>query len=146
VIQFLYISFFSFMLTQKIIDECWDKKGYSPLHAAGYFLNPQFHYSPGYRDDIKVKRGLQHCITRMVADPEERSKIEIQLDDFDKGVNDFGHPIAAITADEEIPAIWWASFANGQPELQKFAIRVLSLTSSSYGGPHLQRAFQTVRR
>jgi hypothetical protein len=145
VIQFLYISFFSFMLTQKIIDECWDKNGYSPLHAAGYFLNPQFHYSPGYRDDIKVKRGLQHCITRMVADPEERSKIEIQLDDFDKGVNDFGHPIAAITSAEEIPAIWWASFANGQPELQKFAIRVLSLTSSSYGGPHLQRAFQTVR-
>jgi hypothetical protein len=68
------------------------------------------------------------------------------LKDFNKGVNDFGHPIAAITADEEIPAIWWASFANGQPELQKFAIRVLSLTSSSYGGPHLQRAFQTVRR
>jgi hypothetical protein len=81
----------------------------------------------------------------MVADPEERSKIEIQLDDFDNGVNDFGHPIAAITSAEEIPAIWWASFANGQPELQKFAIRVLSLTSSSYGGPALQSACEMVR-
>ncbi|GAU49013.1 hypothetical protein TSUD_285000 [Trifolium subterraneum] len=93
----------SFMLTQKIIDECWDKKAYSPLHAAGYHLNPQFHYRHGFRDDIKIKRGLQQCITRMVVDPEERSKIEIQLDDFDKQANDFSHPIAAITTDEEIP-------------------------------------------
>ncbi|PNX69223.1 HAT family dimerization domain containing protein, partial [Trifolium pratense] len=95
----------SLMLTQQIIDECWDQKVYSPLHAAGYYLNPQFHDRPGLRDDIKIKHGLQQCITRMVADPEERSKIETQLDDFDKEANDFSHPIASITSAEEIPAI-----------------------------------------
>jgi hypothetical protein len=67
-----------------LIDKRWDEQLDSPLYAAGYFLNPQFHYSPGFRDDIKVKRGLDHCITRMVADPEERYKIKSQLDDFDK--------------------------------------------------------------
>lgn len=81
----------------------------------------------------------------MVADPEERSKIEIQLDDFDKHANHFGHPIAVITADEEIPPIWWASCADGQPELQKFAIRVLSLTCSSFGGELLMNAFEKAR-
>ncbi|RHN50129.1 putative ribonuclease H-like domain-containing protein [Medicago truncatula] len=134
----------SFMHLQKIIDERWDKQFHSPLHAAGYFLNAQYHYSPGFRDDVKVKRGLQHCITRMVTDHEERSKIEIQLDDFDKQANQFGHPIAIITADMEIPPIWWGSLVDGPPELQKFAIRVLSLTCSCYGGFPLQDAFEMV--
>jgi len=133
------------MHLQEIIDERWDKQFHSPLHAAGYFLNAQYHYSPGFRDDVKVKRGLQHCITRMVTDHEERSKIEIQLDDFDKQANQFGHPIAVITADKEIPPIWWASLVDGQPELQKFAIRILSLTCSCYGGFPLQDAFEMVR-
>jgi len=70
------------MFLQEIIDERWDKQFHSPLHAACYFLNAQYHYSPAFKDDVKVKRGLQHCITRMVTDHEERSKIEIQLDDF----------------------------------------------------------------
>ncbi|WJX65679.1 hypothetical protein P8452_50312 [Trifolium repens] len=134
----------SSMLIQKNIDEIWDMQLDSPLYAAGYFLNPQFHYSPGFRDNIKVKHGLDHCITRMVADPEERSKIEIQLDNFDKQANHFAHPIAVITADDEIPPIWWASSVDGQPELQNFAIRVLCLTCSSYGGRRNEKAFEMV--
>jgi hypothetical protein len=132
------------MLIQKNIDEIWDMQLDSPLYAAGYFLNPQFHYSPRFRDNIKVKHGLDHCITRMVADPEERSKIEIQLDDFDKQANHFAHPIAVITVDDEIPPIWWASSVDGQPELQNFAIRVLCSTCSSYGGERNQKAFKMV--
>jgi hypothetical protein len=128
-----------------LIDKRWDEQLDSPLYAAGYFLNPQFHYSPGFRDDINVKRGLDHCITRMVADPEERSKIKSQLDDFDKQANIFGHPIPVVTADEEIPPIWWASSIDGQPELQKFAIRVLSLTCSSYDDEPNKRALEMVR-
>ncbi|MCI09619.1 HAT family dimerization domain containing protein, partial [Trifolium medium] len=83
-------------------------------------------------------------ITRMVADPVERSKIEIQLDDFDKQANHFAHPIAVITADDEIPPIWWGSSVDGQPELQSFAMRVLCLTRSSYGGRRNEKAFEMV--
>ncbi|XP_058766470.1 uncharacterized protein LOC131640081 [Vicia villosa] len=134
----------SFMLLREIIGETWDTYSHSPLHAAGYFLNPQIHYSSGFRNDIKVKLGLLHCITRMVPDPEERSKIATQLEEFDKHANNFDHPIAVITADNEIPPIWWASFADGQPELQNFAIRVLCLTCSSFGGYPLRDAFDKV--
>lgn len=134
----------SFKPLQEIIDKGWDKQLQSPLYAAGYFLNPQFHYSPGFRDDIKVKLGLHDCITRMVADPEERAKIEIQLEDFDKQANVFGQPIPVVTADEETPPVWWASIIDGQPELQKFAIRVLCLACSSYGGERNKSAFEMV--
>lgn len=80
----------------------------------------------------------------MVADPEERAKIEIQLEDFDKQANVFGQPIPVVTADEETPPVWWASIIDGQPELQKFAIRVLCLACSSYGGERNKSAFEMV--
>ncbi|PNY01595.1 hypothetical protein L195_g014665 [Trifolium pratense] len=51
----------------------------------------------------------------MVADPKERAKIEIQLDDLDKRADLLG---------------------------QKFAIRVSSLTCSSYGGERNESAFE----
>ncbi|XP_024641095.1 uncharacterized protein [Medicago truncatula] len=94
----------SFMPLWEIIDERWDERLHGPLHAAGYFLNPQFHYSDVFGDDIEVKGGLHDCITRMVADPEERAKIEIQLDAFDKRANDMGHPVAVMTAGNEVPS------------------------------------------
>ena len=81
----------------------------------------------------------------MVANPEERSRIEIQLEDFDKQANHFGHPIAVITAGEENPPIWWASFADEYADLQNFAIRILCLTGSSYGGERNRKAFEMVR-
>jgi len=129
----------------EIIDERWDERLHGPLHAAGYFLNPQFHYSHRFRDEAEVKYGLHDCITRMVANPEERAKIEIQLDDFDKRASYMGHPEAIRTARIEIPSVWWRAFGEGLPELQKFACRVLSLTCSSYGGERNRSAFEMVR-
>ncbi|MCI37582.1 HAT family dimerization domain containing protein, partial [Trifolium medium] len=39
----------SLMPLPELIDEIWDQQlDDSPLYAAGYFLNPQFHYSPGF--------------------------------------------------------------------------------------------------
>ncbi|RDY13851.1 hypothetical protein CR513_01165, partial [Mucuna pruriens] len=38
-----------------IIDERWDNQLHRPLHAASYFLNPQLHYRPGLKADLKVK-------------------------------------------------------------------------------------------
>ncbi|GAU47722.1 hypothetical protein TSUD_285090 [Trifolium subterraneum] len=99
----------------EIINERWEKQLHSPLQAAGYFLNPQFHYSPRFIDDVKVQHDLQSCITRMVVDPKARAKIEIQLDDFDKRADLLG---------------------------QKFVIRVLSLACSSYGSERNESAFE----
>jgi len=54
------------------------------LHAATYYLNPQLHYEPNFRnDDAKVKEGLHTCMQRLVSDLAERKKkINLQLVDF----------------------------------------------------------------
>ncbi|XP_058727425.1 uncharacterized protein LOC131598872 [Vicia villosa] len=135
----------SLMPLWEIIDERWDKQLHNPLYAAGYFLNQQFHYSYGFREDnLMIESGLHHCITRMVTDPEERAKIETQLDDFDKRANLLGRPTAVMTARDEVPSVWWDAFGGELPELQKLACRVLSLTCSSHGGERDRKAFEMV--
>ena len=69
----------SYLPLWNIIDERWDKQLHRPLHAAGYFLNPQMHYRPGFKADLEVKRGLMECITRMVEDEDEQTLIMFKL-------------------------------------------------------------------
>ncbi|VFQ89725.1 unnamed protein product, partial [Cuscuta campestris] len=38
-----------------VIDLRWNKQLHRPLHAAGYYLNPRMHYSPGFKVDYEVK-------------------------------------------------------------------------------------------
>jgi len=64
------------------------------LHVAGYFLNPQMHYHPGFKVDLEVKQGLMECITRMVEDEDEQTLIDVQIDDFKKRAKHFGCPLA----------------------------------------------------
>ncbi|CAK8571854.1 unnamed protein product [Lathyrus sativus] len=138
------LSIESFMPLCKIIDERWDNQHLNPLHAAGYFLNPQYQYCIGFSDDNIITHGLHHCITRMAGSPEERTKIEIQLDDFERRTYLLGDPVAIMTAGYEIPTVWWADFGGGLPELQSLALRVLSSTCSSYGPESNQSAFKMV--
>lgn len=115
-----------------------------PLHAAAYYLNPQLHYRPEFKADIEVRKGLMDCITRMVEDPEEQAKIEVQMHDFKKQIGYFGTKIAKLTLDKSTPADWWESVAFEYPELQRFAIRILSLTCSSSGCERNWSAFEMV--
>ncbi|XP_027182149.1 uncharacterized protein LOC113780554 [Coffea eugenioides] len=55
-----------------IIDKRWEDQLSHPLHVAGYYLNPQFQYSPDFRSDANIKRGLYDCIAKMVPESGER--------------------------------------------------------------------------
>ncbi|RDX71444.1 hypothetical protein CR513_49209, partial [Mucuna pruriens] len=82
----------SYLPLWNIIDERWDKQHHRPLHAAGYFLNPELHYRPGFKADLEVKRGLFYCLTRMVKDPNKQNLIDVQVDDFMKQAKFFVVP------------------------------------------------------
>ena len=128
-----------------IIDERWDKQLHRPLHVAGYFLNPQLHYSFGFKVDLEVKRGLYDCLTRIVADPNEQCKIDLQLDDFKKQTSLFSSSLTKMTLHKRSPPDWWECYGDEHPELKKFAIQVLSLTCSSSGCERNWSAFEMVR-
>eukprot|EP00253_Pinus_taeda_P035010 PITA_35010 len=66
-----------------IIDARWDRQLHSPLHAAGYFLNPQYFYDKSrFNEDGEVGRGLMTCMERCFPDPEHQSHVFSQQQDY----------------------------------------------------------------
>ncbi|CAI9096908.1 OLC1v1033168C4 [Oldenlandia corymbosa var. corymbosa] len=47
------------------IDYIWNNYLHSPLHAAGYLLNPYFRYADGFSDDSEVRSGIDACFARL---------------------------------------------------------------------------------
>jgi hypothetical protein len=90
----------------EIIDQRWDNQLHRPLHAAGYYLNPQLHYSSDFKADWEVKKGFYDCLQRMVGDIEEISKIDCELEDFKIKAKFFGSPIAMQSLMKKTPAQW----------------------------------------
>lgn len=129
-----------------IIDQRWEFQLHRPLHAAGYYLNPHFHYRSDFKDSLNVKIGLYNCLDRMVPDPSERLKIDKQLDVFHKARGLFGRESVKNARTEKEPADWWESYGDECPELQKVAIRILSLTCSSSGCERNWSAFEMVSK
>lgn len=125
-----------------IIDGRWDKELLNPLHATAYYLNPKFHYSPNFKDDIGVKCGLYGCLVRMARNKDASSKIGRQLEeDFKNARNLFGSEIAKIAIKTKNPEAWWDSYGFEYPQLQDFATRILSLTCCSSGCERNRNAF-----
>ncbi|XP_042424116.1 uncharacterized protein LOC122011797 [Zingiber officinale] len=128
----------------KIINERWKNQLHHPLHAAGYFLNPVYQYSLDFEADSRVKNGLYDCMERMIDDRDVRSAIHAQLESFKKAKGLFGRDAAKLTIGKKSPAEWWDSFGDDCPELQNWAIRILSLTCSSSGCERNWSAFEMV--
>ncbi|KAL6583185.1 hypothetical protein OROMI_005263 [Orobanche minor] len=114
------------------IDARWTPQLHHPLHAAGYYLNPQLRYEVGFSNCSKVKEGLYGCMDRMLSN-DDRLAADIQLDNYDNAQGDFGCPMAIRSRKLRSPGKWWERFGSKTPELTSFAIRVLSLTCSASG-------------
>ncbi|XLR39594.1 hypothetical protein S83_024254, partial [Arachis hypogaea] len=59
-----------------IIDVRWDNQLHRPLHVAGYYLNPQTHYS------FSFKKQFYACMKRMTKNSYLITKMDVQLEDF----------------------------------------------------------------
>ncbi|KAL6494357.1 hypothetical protein OROGR_031157 [Orobanche gracilis] len=75
------------------IDARWTPQLHHPLHAAGYYLNPQLRYEVGFSNCSEVKEGLYACMDRMLSN-DDRLAADIQLDNFDNAQGEFGCPMA----------------------------------------------------
>ena len=121
-----------------------DGNFHKPLHAAAYYLNPHYHYNPNFKVNANIKIGLYQCLERMVPNANERCKIDLQLESFKDAKGLFGIEAAKTARDKKTPAQWWDSYGDECPELQRFAIRVLSLTCTSSGCERNWSAFEMV--
>lgn len=78
-----------------IIDQRWEIQLNRPLHAAGYYFNPEYFYSnPRIQEDFDVISGLHSSISRLVGSFEIQDKIMEELTLYRRAIGLFGQPIA----------------------------------------------------
>ncbi|XP_077237419.1 uncharacterized protein LOC143879120 [Tasmannia lanceolata] len=117
----------------RIIDQRWDKQLHSPLHAAGYFLNPALFFSPTFSKHHEVTRGLIECINRLVPDEVTHDTITSQIENYRESTGMFEMKMAICSRGRLGPVAWWNQFGNDVPDLQSFAVKILSQTCSATG-------------
>ncbi|XP_028803194.1 uncharacterized protein LOC114758322 [Neltuma alba] len=111
----------------KIIDTRWNLQLHRPLHAAAYFLNPKFHYDEKFNADQEVYFGLYETIEKMISDRKTRFLVDQQLEAFKSAKGLFGRSMAIDTRNKK------QCYGGEGKELQKVAMRILSLTCSATG-------------
>ncbi|CAL9085775.1 unnamed protein product [Musa textilis] len=102
-----------------IIDERWNCQLHRPLHAVGFYLNPEFFYmikSVGF--DAEVLDGLYQCVTRFVPSVEVQDKIIHELSLYKNAEGLFGILMVVRSRTTTSPAEWWSLFGNSTPNLQ----------------------------
>lgn len=103
------------------------------------------HYDAKFKADYDVKRGMYDCLDRLVGDIDQITKIDSQIESFKSKSRFYGSPIAHCALKTKTPSLWWESYGDEHPKLQRFAIRVLSLTCSSSSYERNWSAFEKVR-
>ncbi|XP_034694081.1 uncharacterized protein LOC117920577 [Vitis riparia] len=117
-----------------IIDKRWEIQLHRPLHAARYFLNPEFLYDkPEIEHDAEIMSDLYKCILRLTRDPAKQEKVVAEVSLFTNVQGLFGNELTVRTRKTRAPAEWWAAYEASAPNLQKFAMKVLNLTCSALG-------------
>ncbi|KAJ6848549.1 uncharacterized protein M6B38_275030 [Iris pallida] len=127
-----------------IIDWRWDRRISRPLHAAGFFLNPQFFYSIQGEMSNEVSSAMLDCIERLVPEVKVQDKIQKELNMYKSAAGDFGRKMAIRARQTLLPAEWWATYGGGCPNLTRLAIRILSQTCSARGFERNRIAFEQI--
>ncbi|KAK1281857.1 hypothetical protein QJS10_CPB22g01094 [Acorus calamus] len=113
----------------KVIDHTWEDLC-NPLHAASYYLNPSIFYHPSFSSNSIIKKSLLDCIETLEPDSTAQVTITRQIKYYEEAMGDFSRPLALRGRESLPPATWWSLYASNYPELQRFAVRILSQTCS----------------
>nr|GME00764.1 uncharacterized protein LOC109167856 [Ipomoea batatas] len=95
----------------EIIDRRWSSQLRQPLHAAAYYLNPDYFR---YRDETpiapsvhsgEVVNGFYECLERLVPDPDLHEKITKEVTTWEVGTGLFGLAVAMKQRGSKAPGI-----------------------------------------
>ncbi|CAN6716044.1 unnamed protein product [Malus baccata var. baccata] len=124
----------------QIIDEKARERLDGPLHLAGYLLNPYYFFKDqSIQHDPIVMEGIFTCVEKFFPDNYEvqNQVINVEMHKYRVKEGGFGRHLAelgCVENDENYnPVAWWYNYGNGVPNLQRMAIKILSLTTSSSG-------------
>jgi hypothetical protein len=111
-----------------LVENRWDVL-FSPLHAAGYLLNPRY-IGKGQTKDKSVMRGWKATLERYEGESTARRVLREQLSSYWRLEGSLGEEDAVDCRDKMDPVAWWENFGFETPSLQTLAIKVLSQVSS----------------
>ncbi|CAA0829171.1 hAT transposon superfamily protein [Striga hermonthica] len=121
-----------------IIDVKMKNRLDTPLHLAAYFLNPFYSYNDSsiFANEDVMDGFISAVETFYHGDYEKQN--QVLNEDLHKFKDQTGHfakhvAMAGCKDYNFCPAKWWGNYGTQVPTLQKMAIRLLSLTSSSSG-------------
>jgi hypothetical protein len=100
------------------------------LHSAGFLLDPEY-VNMAQTSNEEVMNGFYELVEKLFPDAHDQVLIANQLTQFRSGHGIFGRPIAKAAAPTMPAYQWWTNFGASVPELQSFAVRVLSQTTTS---------------
>ncbi|KAG6530883.1 hypothetical protein ZIOFF_004645 [Zingiber officinale] len=103
---------------------------HSPLHSAACYLNPSVFYSSRFSITNVVQKGLLDCIETLEPDLTAQDNITKHKSFYEDAIGDFSRPMALRGRESLSPATWWSMYASDYPDLQRFAVRILSQTCS----------------
>eukprot|EP00253_Pinus_taeda_P024244 PITA_24244 len=112
-----------------LIDQRW-KMMHSPLHAAECYLDPILFGLPRHRDE-DVMNGLIQAIEKLNPDPELAGLVRSQLRTYKLEEGLFGTQSTKYDRTRSDWVVWWEFYGLGTPQLQNFAIHILSQGSSA---------------
>ncbi|KAH9330541.1 hypothetical protein KI387_002649, partial [Taxus chinensis] len=79
----------NYMPLWEMVDNIWDRQMYSPLHVAGYFLNPTLFFSDSFQDDVEgleaAMGGLliyKQGFSSPISQPSQEGRTSNQVDNF----------------------------------------------------------------
>jgi hAT family C-terminal dimerisation region len=103
---------------------------HTPLHAAGFALDPEFRGHAALRD-AEVTEGLQHVIEIMLPETKDAIAALSQHASYMSGLGVWGPEITQQAASTMAGHAWWLKFGTSSKELSYVAQRVLAQVSSA---------------
>ncbi|CAN0913258.1 hypothetical protein LINGRAHAP2_LOCUS29497 [Linum grandiflorum] len=120
----------------------------APLHLTAYLLNPFYSYrNPAIFDDPDVTTAFITCVEQFYYGEEDihNEVVNIEFTKFQRRDGLFGKSLAMTNLKFEYnPVAWWKMYGGEAKHLQKMAIRIMSLTSSSSACERNWSTFESV--
>ncbi|KAL7582576.1 hypothetical protein Lser_V15G44376 [Lactuca serriola] len=116
-----------------INDSRWDRMLRKSIYCAAYWLNPVFQYDHA---NLCKKNEVFQGVLEMVEKNfkcDDVLNITLNLGRFHDAEGTFGRSSVIVSRNLTRPDEWWKLFSGDIPVLKKFAIRILSQTTSSSG-------------
>jgi hypothetical protein len=123
--------------TKRKLQQIWEKRRNmmdSPLHGAGYCLDPEFLSDSGLSADNKADACVQDLLAimeKLIPNAADQDKARASYAAFRAREGLFGSDAATRDRSKWPAHQWWEMYGAGHPQLQQMAVRVLSQVISA---------------